>query len=137
VIAGIVILATGYQRADPIATLVVVALMLHASYGLLRASGRVLLEAAPEHIDLAALRDHLTGVAHVRDVHDLHVWALTSSLPAVSAHLVVDDDCFHDGHVPQLLDEVQSCLTGHFDVEHSTFQFEQAAHADHEAETHS
>lgn len=136
VIAGIVILATGYTRADAIASLIVVALMLKASYGLLRDSGRILLEAAPQGMDLAGIRGHLTEVDHVRDIHDLHVWTVTSDLPALSAHVVVDDDCFHDGHVPRLLDELQGCLVGHFDVEHSTFQFEPTTHAAHEHETH-
>ncbi len=135
-VAGVVILTTGFTRADPIASLVVVGLMVRAAWGLLRDSGRILLEAAPDDVDLAAIRSHLAGVDHVLDVHDLHVWTVTSNLPAVSAHVVVDDGCFHDGHVPQLLDEVQRCLVGHFDVEHSTFQFEAAAHAEHEHETH-
>lgn len=137
VVAAVVILASGFTRADSIASLIVVALMVHAAWGLLRDSGRILLEAAPKHIDLPDIRSHLMENDHVRDVHDLHVWTVTSSLPALSAHVVVDDDCFLDGHVPQLLDVMQSCLVGHFDVEHSTFQFESAAHADHEHATHS
>jgi cobalt-zinc-cadmium efflux system protein len=135
-VAGLIILVTGWTRADSLASLLVVGLMLRAAWGLLRDSGRILLQAAPENIDLVRLRDHLTGVEHVHDVHDLHVWTVTSGLPTLSVHLVVDDDCFHDGHVPRLLDEVQSCLTGHFDVAHSTFQFEPSAHAAHERETH-
>lgn len=136
VIAGIVILATGYTRADSIASLAVVALMLHASWGLLRDSGRILLEAAPAHIDLTEIRAHLLEVEHVQDVHDLHVWTVASNLPTLSAHVVLDDECFHDGHATQLLDQLQSCLGEHFDVAHSTFQFEQAAHAAHEHDTH-
>ena len=65
-----------------------------------------------------------------------NVWTVTSGLPTLSAHIVVDDSCFHDGHAPQLLDSLQACLTGHFDVEHSTFQLEAAAHAGHETGTH-
>jgi hypothetical protein len=61
---------------------------------------------------------------------------VTSALPALSAHVVVEDDCFLDGHAPRLLDQLQACLAGHFDVEHSTFQLEAAAHAGHEAGTH-
>ena len=57
-------------------------------------------------------------------------------LPAISAHIVVDDSCFHDGHVPRLLDQLQACLARHFDVEHSTFQLEAAGHAGHEPGTH-
>jgi cobalt-zinc-cadmium efflux system protein len=136
VIAGIVILTTGFTRADAIASLVVVALMLHASWGLLRDSGRVLLEAAPAHIDLDDIRAHLLEVEHVQDVHDLHVWTVTSSLPTLSAHVVLDDECFHDGHAPELLDELQACLGEHFDLAHSTFQLERAAHAGHENEMH-
>lgn len=135
-IAGIIILTTGYTRADSIASLLVVALMLHAAWGLLRDSGRILLEAAPEDVDLDDIRAHLLAVQHVQDVHDLHVWTVTSNLPALSAHVVLDDECFHDGHAPQLLDELQHCLGDHFDVEHSTFQFEQTAHADHEHDAH-
>lgn len=136
VIAAIVILATGYTRADAIASLLVVALMVKAAWGLLRDSGRILLEAAPEDVDLTDIRTHLTTVAHVRDIHDLHVWTVTSDLPALSAHVVLDDTCFHDGHAPRLLDELQACLAGHFDVEHSTFQFEQTSHARHEHTAH-
>jgi cobalt-zinc-cadmium efflux system protein len=137
VVAGIVIIAAGYRRADAVASLVVVVLMLWAAWGLLKASIRVLLEAAPEAVDLAAVRAHLLEPPHVRDVHDLHVWTVTSDLPALSAHVVVDDSCFLDGHAPQVLDELQNCLAGHFDLEHSTFQLEPASHAAHETGTHS
>ena len=135
-IAGVVIVATGFVRADAIASLIVVALMFHAAWGLLRDSGRILLEAAPAGVDLDQIRGHLRGNDHVLDVHDLHVWTVTSDLPALSAHVVVDDACFHDGHTPQLLDQMQDCLVGHFDVEHSTFQFEPASHSDHETHDH-
>jgi cobalt-zinc-cadmium efflux system protein len=138
VVAGLVILGTGWHRADPIASLVVVVLMLVASAKLLRRSGVVLLEAAPEHVDLTVLREHLleTGTGEVLDVHDLHAWTVGTGLPAVSAHVVVADRCFEDGQAARLLDELQSCLAGHFDVEHSTFQFELAGHTEHEPGTH-
>lgn len=131
-VAGLVILFTGFGRADAIASLLVVALMLHAAWGLLRDSGRVLLEGVPEGVDLALIRGHLLETAHVVDVHDLHVWTVTSDLPALSAHVILTDECFRDGHAPQVLDELQECLEGHFDVEHSTFQLEPAAHSSHE-----
>jgi cobalt-zinc-cadmium efflux system protein len=135
-VAGVVVMATGFDRADPIASLVVVALLVKAAWSLLRASGRVLLEAAPEDIELEVVRAHLLQTPHVRDVHDLHVWTLTSNLPTLSVHVVIDDECFTDSHAPQVLDELQACLTGHFDVEHSTFQLEHAGHAAHEAGAH-
>jgi cobalt-zinc-cadmium efflux system protein len=134
--AAVIIIATGYTRADAIAALVVVALMVQAAWSLLRASGRILLEAAPEDMNLDDVRAHLLATSHVRDVHDLHAWTVTSSLPALSAHVIVDDSCFTDGHVPLLLDQLQACLAGHFDVQHSTFQLEAAAHAAHEPGTH-
>ena len=135
-VAGVIILVTGWTQADAIASLLVVALMLKAAWGLLRDSGRVLLEAAPEGMNLEAVRAHLLSAEHVHDLHDLHAWTVTSGLPALSAHVVVDDSCFYDGHLPRLLDELQACLAGHFDLEHSTFQLEAAGHAGHEPGTH-
>src|SRR6185437_2029559 len=136
VIAGIVVVTTGFTRADAIASLLVVALMVKAAWELLRDSGRVLLEAAPEGMNLEDLRAHLGGVPHVLEVHDLHAWTVTSGQPALSAHVVIEDSCFNDRHAPRLLDQLQNCLVGHFDVEHSTFQLEAAAHASHEPGTH-
>jgi len=135
-IAGIILLATGFERADAIASLVVVALMLRASAGLLKASGRILLEAAPEGVDLDEVRAHILETDRVIHVHDLHAWTVTSDLPALSAHIVVDDSCFSDGHAPQILDQIQACVAGHFDVEHCTFQLEPAGHLAHEEGTH-
>jgi cobalt-zinc-cadmium efflux system protein len=136
VIAGVIIVTESFYRADAIASLVVVVLMLRAAWRLLRDSMRILLEAAPEAVDLADVRAHLLEPEHVHDVHDLHVWTVTSDLPAISAHIVIDDSCFLDGHAPQVLDQLQSCLSGHFDVEHSTFQLEPASHFEHEPGTH-
>lgn len=135
-IAGVVIMTTGWMPADTVATLLVVALMVHAAWGLLRQSGRVLLEGAPEHVELAAVRADLLAVEHVLDVHDLHAWTITSGLPALTAHLVVEDGCFQDGHTVSLLAEVQQALHAKFDVEHSTFQLEPAAHASSESGRH-
>ncbi len=135
-VAGIVIVTTGFRRADAIASLLVVAIMGKASWGLLRASGRILLEAAPDDLVLAEVREHILGIGEVAAVHDLHAWVVTSDLPAVSAHVVVSDECFRDGRAPAVLDRLQECLAGHFDVEHSTFQLEPAGHADHESHQH-
>lgn len=135
-IAGLIILTTGWDRADPIATLVVVGLMVRAAWSLLRDSGRVLMEAAPEHVELDEVRSHLLQVPQVSAVHDLHAWTVTSDLPALSAHVVIEDCCFNDGHAPQILDRLQGCLAGHFDVEHSTFQLEPAGHQRHESGAH-
>lgn len=134
--AGLVIVLTGWSRADAIASLVVAVLMLVAARRLLSKAGRILLQAAPEEISLDEVREHLSGVEHVVGVHDLHAWTVTSGLPTLSAHVVVEDHCFASGHAPQILDTLQSCLGSHFDVAHATFQLEPASHADHEQSRH-
>jgi cobalt-zinc-cadmium efflux system protein len=136
VVAGIVILTTGFDRADSIASLVVVGLMLTAAWGLLRDSGRILLQAAPDDVDLEEIRRHMLETDHVIDVHDLHAWTVTSGQPTLSAHVVVTDECFTRGYAPRMLDQLQDCLTGHFDVEHSTFQLEPGSHGAHEEGAH-
>jgi cobalt-zinc-cadmium efflux system protein len=136
IVAGVLVVTIGWNRADPVASLVVVVLLIRAARGLLMESGRVLLEAAPTEVDLALVRQHLLEAPNVVDLHDLHIWTVTSGLPALSVHVVIADDCFTNGQAPALLDELQECLAGHFDVEHSTFQLEPAGHSDHEAATH-
>ena len=135
-VAGVIVIATGWQRADPLASLLVVALVLRASWRLLGASGRVLLEGTPDTVDLDEVRQHLHELPEVLSVHDLHAWTLTSELPALSAHIVVTDACLGDGSVARVLDHLQHCLANCFDVEHSTFQLEAPAHAAHEPGTH-
>jgi len=136
IVTGIVIAATGYARADPIASLLVGGLILPRTWRLLADAINVLLEASPRGIDLSEIRSHLTGLTGVRDVHDLHVWTITSGLPVLSVHVVVDPDVLADGRSAVMLDALQDCLRGHFDVDHSTFQIELAGHADHERPMH-
>lgn len=135
-VAGIVIVATGFDRADAVASLVVVLLMLAAAVRLLRPAVRILLEATPEDIDLEEVRRHLVELPEVQSVHDLHAWTLTSSLPILTAHVVVTDECFRTGDAGRVLDHLQDCLSGHFDVAHSTLQFEAAGHIEHELGGH-
>jgi cobalt-zinc-cadmium efflux system protein len=135
-LAALVIALTGWLRADAVASLVIGALILPRTWRLLRETVDVLLESTPRSVDLADVRAHILGVDHVLDVHDLHASTVATDLPVLSAHVVVDDSCFLDGHLPVLLDELQSCLAGHFDVEHSTFQFEKSEHEAHEQAAH-
>jgi cobalt-zinc-cadmium efflux system protein len=135
-IAGLVIVLTGWNRADPIASLVVVALMVRTAWGLLRDAGKIILQAAPDDLDLSDVRAHLVDVPHVLDIHDLHAWTITSGSPTLAAHVVVENHCFDTGHAPQILDALQACLLQHFGVTHATFQLEPANHADHEEEVH-
>jgi cobalt-zinc-cadmium efflux system protein len=135
-LAGIVIVTSGFNRADSIASLVVVGLMLKAAVELLRPALHILLEATPDDIDLDEVRSHLLELPEVQSVHDLHAWTLTSSLPILTAHVVVTDDCLNTGEAGRVLDHLQDCLAGHFDVAHSTLQFEAAGHIEHELGGH-
>ncbi len=134
--AGIIIMITGFARVDAIAALGVTSLMLLAGWRLLRESGRVLLEGAPADMDLTEVRAHLLQLPQVREIHDLHAWVVTSDLPALSAHITVSSSCFADGQAPEILDRLQACLLGHFDVAHSTFQLEPPGHTNHETAAH-
>jgi cobalt-zinc-cadmium efflux system protein len=136
ILTGIVIAATGFTRADPIASLAVGLLILPRTWRLLRETVDVLLEASPRGMDLSEVRRHMTTLSGVRDVHELHAWTITSGLPVLSAHVVVDPGVMDDGRCATMLDRLQDCLRGHFDVEHSTFQLEPAGHADHEHPMH-
>jgi cobalt-zinc-cadmium efflux system protein len=122
-IAAAVILATGFRRADAIASLLIAALMLHAAYGLLLASGRVFMEAAPSGLDPEEIGRALASVPGVVEVHDLHVWEVTSGFPALSAHVVVraGDDCH------ALRRELQRLLESQFGVRHTTLQVDHDA----------
>jgi cobalt-zinc-cadmium efflux system protein len=110
--------------------------MLRAAVQLLRPAVHILLEATPEDIDLEEVRRHLIELPEVKSVHDLHAWTLTSSLPILTAHVVVSDECFSSGDAGRVLDHLQDCLSGHFDVAHSTLQFESAGHLEHELGGH-
>jgi cobalt-zinc-cadmium efflux system protein len=136
IVTGVIIAATGFTRADPIASLAVGLLILPRTWQLLRETVDVLLEASPRGMDLSEVRQHMTTLNGVRDVHELHAWTITSGLPVLSAHVVVDPEVFDDGRCFTMLDRLQDCLRGHFDVEHSTFQIEPAGHADHERPMH-
>jgi len=135
IVTGAVIAATGFTRADPIASLAVGLLILPRTWHLLRETVDVLLEASPQNVDLSEIRRHMTEVGGVREIHDLHAWTITSGLPVLSAHVVVDPEIF-DGQCFTMLDRLQDCLRGHFDIEHSTFQLEPAGHAAHERPMH-
>jgi cobalt-zinc-cadmium efflux system protein len=117
-IAAVVILATGFDRADAIASLLIAGLMLHAAYGLLKASGRVFMEAAPAGLDPQQIGNALAAQPGVVEVHDLHVWEVTSGFAALSAHVVVraGDDCH------ELRRSLQRLLDERFHVQHTTLQ---------------
>lgn len=136
VVAAAVIMATGWERADPVASLLVAFMILPRSLKLLRDAVRILLEAAPQDLDVAEVRAHLTGVPGVLDVHDVHVWTITSGVPALTAHVVVDSAVLDVCGPESMLDQLQECAQECFDIDHTTFQLEPQDHAEHEHGTH-
>jgi cation diffusion facilitator family transporter len=135
-VAGVVILTTGWTYADTIASLAIGFLVVPRAWHLLREALDVLLEAAPRGVDLDDVRAHILAVDGVLGVHDLHAWTITSGLPVLSAHVVVSDAALDAGHGGRVLDALCGCLGEHFDVEHCTFQIEAESHAGHEAPVH-
>ena len=120
VVAAVVIAVTGVTAADAIASVVIGVMILPRTWGLLRDAVDILLEATPRGMRLDEVRRHLLRAEGVADIHDLHAWTITSGLPVVSAHVVLEPDA-----VPaDVLDELCRCLSGDFDVEHSTLQLE-------------
>ena len=132
VVAAVVIMTTGFLRADPLVSLAIAVLILPRSFALLRDAVNVLLETTPAHPDLDDVRDHLRRVPGVVDVHDLHAWTITSGMPVLSAHITVTDACLARRGVGSLLDEFSGCVASHFAVEHVTFQIEPESHRAHE-----
>jgi cobalt-zinc-cadmium efflux system protein len=122
-VAAGIILATGFNRADAIASLIIAGILLRAAYGLLKESGRVFMEAAPAGIDPEEIGRTLAAYPGVVEIHDLHVWEVTSGFPALSAHVVVraGDDCH------ELRRSLQRLVSERFDISHTTLQ------VDHEA----
>ena len=134
--AAAVIALSGWLQADAVASLVIGVLIIPRPLRLLRETVDVLMESTPKGLDLSAVRDRILTVPHVHDVHDLHASQVATGLPVLTAHVVVDDSCFHDGHLAPMLDELQGRISDDFDIEHATIQFEATAHADHEHSTH-
>lgn len=136
IVAALVTRYTAFQAADTLVAGAIALFILPRALRLLRDAVQVLLESTPRDVDLAEVRRHILGIPRVLDVHDLHASTVTSGLPVLSAHVVVDSDCFHDGHAPQVLDQLQHCLAADFDVLHSTFQIEPDGHLHHEQAHH-
>ncbi len=136
IVSAVVIVTTGWQRADAVASLLIAVMIVPRAVGLLRDVGAVLMESSPAEVDLADLRRHMMETEGVADVHDLHVWTITSGMPIMSAHIVVDDSIEQMGQAHEVLDRLRTCLADHFDVEHSTLQLEPAGHVDSEHRLH-
>jgi cobalt-zinc-cadmium efflux system protein len=138
IVAAVVIAFTGFTPADAIAAMLIGLLIVPRTVRLLRETVDVLLEGAPAGLDVDAVRAHLLQQDHVIGVHDLHATSVATGLPVLTAHIVLDDTCFLDGHAPRILDQLQDCVADHFSVsiDHSTFQLESAGHREHEHSLH-
>jgi cobalt-zinc-cadmium efflux system protein len=132
VAAAVAIATTGWTGADAVASLAIGLMILPRAGLLLRDALHILLEATPKGVDLAAVRDHILEAEGVADVHDLHAWTITSGMNVVSAHVVLEPAA----DPPGVLDELCRCLSGDFDIEHSTFQLESADRRRLEESTH-
>ena len=120
VIAAVVIALTGWTPIDALASIAIGVLIVPRTLRLLRDAVDILLEATPKGLRMDDIRRHILDVPGVADVHDLHAWTITSGLNVVSAHVVIETDA----DPPAVLDELCRCLSGDFDIEHSTFQLE-------------
>ncbi|MFI5618771.1 cation diffusion facilitator family transporter [Streptomyces sp. NPDC051567] len=124
-VAGLIVLTTGFVQADAIATLVVVVLMVKAGYGLVHASGRIFLEAAPADVDPDAVGDRLVGHPPVTEVHDLHIWTITSGQAALSAHVLVEPA----GDCHAVRRDLERMLDKEYGITHTTLQVDHAQDA--------
>ena len=98
---------------------------------ILRGTLRVLMEQTPEALDLDDVQAHLLALEQVKGVHDLHASTIATGLPIVTGHIVVGDECFHDGHAAEVVQAAQDCTARHFNIRHATFQVEPASAAAH------
>jgi len=138
IIAAVIIAMTGWTRADAVVAMLIGVLILPRTLKLIWETVDVLLESTPRGLDLGSVRTHILELPHVQSVHDLHATQISTGVPVLTAHVVVDDDCFYDGHASSIIDDLQKCVAEHFEVqiEHSTFQLERAVHANHEHANH-
>lgn len=131
IVAAAAIALSGWSRADVVASVAVALMILPRTWSLLREAVDVLLEATPRGVDMVEVRRHILETPGVIDAHDLHAWTISSGLPVLSVHVVVEDAALAAGGGSQVLDALGECLADHFDLEHCTFQLEPAHHAAH------
>lgn len=134
--AAVVIMVTGYEAADSIASMLIAIMIVPRAWHLLRDVVDVLLEATPKGMEVQIIREHILSVAGVVAVHDIHIWTITSGMHVFSAHVVVEDEVLSATGADKLLDRLGSCLGSHFDTDHCTFQLEPASHSAHESHQH-
>jgi cobalt-zinc-cadmium efflux system protein len=120
VVAGIIIMVTGWLLIDPLISLLIVAVILVGTWSLLRDSMNLAIDAVPKGINMAGIKRYLTSVENVCQIHDLHVWSMSTTEVALSVHLIIVDDSLNNNFLPKL----QQQLHDRFSIEHSTIQVE-------------
>ncbi|MEI6624004.1 MAG: cation diffusion facilitator family transporter [Actinomycetes bacterium] len=136
VVAGVVVLTTGWTRIDCLVSLGIALFIVPRAIMLLRESLSVLMESAPAGLDLEAVREHMVGVEQVVSVHDLHAWTITSGMVSLSAHVIVEPDPYTGGAGSAILEALDACLLECFDIQHTTFQLESQDHFETEDPLH-
>ena len=124
IVAGIVIILTGWTTIDAVASLMIGVLIFWSSWGLLSQTVNILLEATPENIDYDEVKAALLELGHIQEVHDLHIWTISSGIPSLSAHVKLKPECSDTAHWQKCLKEAQTMVRERFGIIHSTIQFE-------------
>jgi len=122
IVAGVVIWTTAWYPVDPIASMVIGLLILWSSWGFLKQTMNILLEATPEDIDFMEVKSALEEMEHIEKVHDLHIWNITSGMPVLTAHIYLSSCCTEANHWQECLAEAQRILKERFGIEHTTLQ---------------
>jgi cobalt-zinc-cadmium efflux system protein len=136
IVAAVVLMLTGWTRADSLVSIGIAIFIIPRALLLLRDAFSVLMENAPSGVDLDVLREHLSAVDGVVAIHDLHVWTITSGMPSLSAHVTVDPDPFVDSVGRRVLDDLNTCVHQCFEIGHTTFQLEAIGHIDNAEPQH-
>ena len=136
VVAAIVLMTTGWEKADVLVSVAIALFMIPRTLILLREAFGVLMENAPTGLDLDEVRKHMSDVEGVVAVHDLHVWTITSGMPSLSAHVTVEPDPYEDGNGERILGTLKECLHDCFEIGHTTFQLESAKVTNSEHDIH-
>ncbi len=134
VVAAILINVTGITVFDIIVSSIIAVFIVIRAISMGNKATNILLETVPEGIDLKVINEHVSSIEHVIEMHDIHVSMISTDLYVLSAHVVVEEECFTDNHSRIILDQVQHCLANHFNVpiKHVTIQLESPHHIEHE-----
>jgi cobalt-zinc-cadmium efflux system protein len=124
IVAGIIIWTTGWTPIDPLISIFIGLVILRSSWGLIRETVNILLDATPEEISYEEVMEALLSVKHIKEVHDLHIWTISSGIPSLSAHIQLCQECGDTTHWQECLRNTQDMLRERFGITHTTLQFE-------------